>query len=248
MHPVNVRVFASEQEAAIACAAHIAAAVRAKPDGVLGLPTGRSPLNVYRELVALYERGELDLSRATTFNLDEFLGLAPEDPGSFRAYMERHFFEHVNLAPERIHFLDGSAPDAEAECARYDEAIAQAGGLGLLMLGIGPNGHVAFNEPGEGLVAKSHRALLSRETRQSQAPLFGDEASRVPMAALTLGMAAILQARQVLLLAFGASKAAAVTAMLHGPITPRCPASFLQLHPDVHLWLDPAAASGLQRR
>lgn len=248
MRPVNVRVFASEQEAATACAAHIAAAVRAKPDLVLGLPTGRSPLNVYRELVALHARGELELSRATTFNLDEFLGLAPEDPGSFRSYMERHFFEHVNLVPERIHFLDGSAPDAEEECARYDAAITGAGGLELLMLGIGPNGHVAFNEPGEGLVARSHRALLSRETRQSQAPLFGDEASRVPMAALTLGMAAILQARQVLMLAFGASKAAAVTAMLHGPITPRCPASFLQLHPDVRLWLDPAAASGLQRR
>jgi glucosamine-6-phosphate deaminase len=244
---VNVRVFASEQEAAVACAAHIAGTVRAKPTQVLGLPTGRSPLNVYRELVALHARGELDLSVATTFNLDEFLGVPPEDPGSFRSYMERHFFQHVNLAPERIHFLDGSAPDAEAECARYDTAIAAAGGLDLLLLGIGPNGHVAFNEPGEGLVAKSHRALLSRETRLSQASLFGDESARVPMAALTLGMAAILQARQVLMLAFGASKAAAVTAMLHGPITPRCPASFLQVHPQVHLWLDPAAASGLQR-
>lgn len=245
---MNVRVFASEQEAAAACAAHIATVVRARPELVLGLPTGRSPLNVYRELVALHARGELDLSRATTFNLDEFLGLAPDEPGSFRAYMERHLFEHVKLAPERVHFLDGSAPDAEAECARYDAAIAAAGGLDLLMLGIGPNGHVAFNEPGEGLVAKSHRALLSRETRQTLAPLFGDEASRVPMAALTLGMAAVLQARQVLLLAFGASKAAAVTAMVHGPITSRCPASFLQLHKDVHLWLDPAAASGLRRR
>jgi len=248
VHPLNVRVFASEQEAAAACAAHVAAAVRAKPHLVLGLPTGRSPLNVYRELVALHSRGQLDLSRATTFNLDEFLGVPPEDSGSFRAYMERHLFQHVNLAPERIHFLDGSAPDAEAECTRYDAAIAAAGGLELLMMGIGPNGHVAFNEPGEGLSARSHRVLLSRETRQSQAPLFGDEASRVPMAALTLGMAAILQARQVLLLAFGASKAAAVTAMVHGPVTPGCPASFLQLHPDVHVWLDPAAASGLGRR
>ncbi|MDY7227278.1 glucosamine-6-phosphate deaminase [Hyalangium rubrum] len=245
---MNVRVFASEQEAAAACAAHLAAAVRARPELVLGLPTGRSPLNVYRELVVLRARGELDLSRTTTFNLDEFLGLPPEDPSSFRSYMERHLFAQVNLGPERIHFLDGSAPDAEAECVRYDAAIAAAGGLDLLMLGIGPNGHVAFNEPGEGLVSKSHRALLSRETRQALAPLFGDEASRVPMAALTLGMAALLHAKQVLVLAFGASKAAAVTAMVHGPVTPRCPASFLQLHRDVHLWLDPAAASGLRRR
>jgi glucosamine-6-phosphate deaminase len=248
VRPLKVRVFASEQEAAAACAAYIAAAVRAKPDLVLGLPTGRSPLNVYREMVGLHARGELDLSRATTFNLDEFLGVPPEDPGSFRAYMERHLFGQVNLAPERIHFLDGSSPDAEAECARYDAAIAAVGGLQLLLMGIGPNGHVAFNEPGEGLMAKSHRALLSRETRLSQAPLFGDEAARVPMASLTLGMAPIVQARQVLLLAFGASKAAAVTAMLHGPVTPRCPASFLQLHPDAHVWLDEAAASGLERR
>jgi glucosamine-6-phosphate deaminase len=245
---LNVRIFASEQEAAAACAAHIAAAVRAKPDLVLGLPTGRSPLNVYRELVGLHKRGELDLSRATTFNLDEFLGVPPEDSGSFRAYMERHLFEHVNLAPERIHFLDGCAPDAEAECERYDREIAKAGGLELLLMGVGPNGHVAFNEPGEGLMAKSHRGLLSRETRLSQAPLFGDEAARVPMASLTMGMAPIVQAREVLLLAFGASKAAAVTAMVHGPVTPRCPASFLQLHPNVHVWLDPAAASGLASR
>ncbi|HEX8702974.1 MAG TPA: glucosamine-6-phosphate deaminase [Myxococcaceae bacterium] len=245
---MNVRIFASEQEAAAACAAHIAAAVRAKPDLVLGLPTGRSPLNVYRELVGLHKRGELDLSRATTFNLDEFLGVPPEDSGSFRAYMERHLFEHVNLAPERIHFLDGCAPDAEAECERYDREIAKAGGLELLLMGVGPNGHVAFNEPGEGLMAKSHRGLLSRETRLSQAPLFGDEAARVPMASLTMGMAPIVQAREVLLLAFGASKAAAVTAMVHGPVTPRCPASFLQLHPNVHVWLDPAAASGLASR
>ncbi len=244
---MNVRVFSSEHEAATQCAAHIAATVRARPELVLGLPTGRSPLQVYRELVALHARGELDLARATTFNLDEFLGLSAEDPGSFRAYMQRHFIQHVNLAPERIHGLDGTAADAEAECARYDAEVAKAGGLDLVMLGIGPNGHVAFNEPGEALVARSHRVLLSRETRMGLVGLFEDESVRVPMAALTLGMAALLQARQVLLLAFGASKAAAVTAMVHGPITPRCPASFLQLHRDVHVWLDKAAASGLQR-
>jgi glucosamine-6-phosphate deaminase len=245
---LNFRVFASEQEAAAACAAHIAAEVRARPDMVLGLPTGRSPINFYRELVALHTRGGLDLSRATTFNLDEFLGLSPDDPTSFRAYMERHLFRHVNLASERIHFFDGSAPDAESECTRYDVAVAAAGGLDLVVLGIGPNGHIAFNEPGESLRATSHRVLLSRETRQTLAPLVGDDASRVPMAALTLGMAPLIQARQVHLLAFGASKAAPVTAMVHGPISPRCPASFLQLHTNVHLWVDAVAASGLQRR
>ncbi len=245
---MNVRVFASEQEAATACAAYIAAEVRAKPGLVLGLPSGRSPINVYKEMAALHARGELDLSRVTTFNLDEFLGLEPEDPASFRAYVERHLFRHVNLAPERIHFFDGSAPDAEAECARYDAAVASVGGMDLVLLGIGPNGHIAFNEPGDSLHATSHRVLLSRETRQTLAPLVGDDVSRVPMAALTLGIAPLIQGRQVHLIAFGASKGAAVTAMVHGPISPRCPASFLQLHQNVHLWLDAVAARGIQSR
>jgi hypothetical protein len=126
---VNFRVFASEQEAATACAAQLAAEVRARPELVLGLPTGRSPINVYRELAALHGRGELDLSRTTTFNLDEFLGLPPDDPTSFRAYMERHLFQHVNLAPERIHFFDGSAPDAEgAGAAGGGRSLARADG------------------------------------------------------------------------------------------------------------------------
>jgi glucosamine-6-phosphate deaminase len=243
---LNVHVFASEQEVAVACAAQLAAAVKARPELVLGLPTGRSPIKVYKELSALRGRDELDLSRATTFNLDEFLGLPPDDPTSFRAYMERHLFQHVNLAPERIHFFDGSAPDAEAECARYDAAVAAAGGFDVVLLGIGPNGHIAFNEPGESLLAASHRVLLSRETRKALAPLVGDDPSRVPMAALTLGVAPLLQAKEIHLIAFGASKGAVVTEMVHGPITPRCPASFLQLHKNVSLWLDKVAARGLK--
>lgn len=242
---LNVRVFASELEAAAACAALVAAAIREKPSLVLGLPTGRTPLNVYRELVALHRRGQVDFSRVTTFNLDEFLGLAPDDPSSYRAYMERHFFQHVNLAPERIHFLDGSAERAERECVRYDLQLAEAGGLDVLLLGIGPNGHVAFIEPGESLQAGSHRARLSRESRQAVASLFGDDVWKVPLAALTLGMTPLLQARRVILLAFGVSKAAAVTAMVRGPITPLCPASFLQLHRNVEVWVDVEAGRGL---
>ncbi|HYO65904.1 MAG TPA: glucosamine-6-phosphate deaminase [Archangium sp.] len=242
---LNVRVFASELEAAAACAALVAAAIRDKPSLVLGLPTGRTPLNVYRELVALHRRGQVDFSRVTTFNLDEFLGLAPDDPSSYRAYMERHFFQHVNLAPERLHFFDGSAERAERECVRYDRQLATAGGLDVLLLGIGPNGHVACIEPGESLQAGSHRARLSRESRQAVASLFGDDVWKVPLAALTLGMGALLQARRVILLAFGVNKAAAVTAMLRGPITPMCPASFLQLHGNVEVWVDAEAGRGL---
>ncbi|MFY0528574.1 glucosamine-6-phosphate deaminase [Archangium gephyra] len=242
---LNVRVFASELEAASSCAALVANAVREKPSLVLGLPTGRTPLNVYRELVALYQKGRVDFSRVTTFNLDEFLGLPPDDPSSMRAYMERHLFQHVNLASERIHFLDGSAERAERECVRYDIQLASAGGLDLLLLGIGPNGHVAFIEPGESLQAASHRARLSRESRQTVASLFGDDVWKVPPAALTLGMSALLQARRVILLAFGVNKAAAVTAMVRGPITPLWPASFLQLHGNVEVWVDSEAGRGL---
>jgi glucosamine-6-phosphate deaminase len=243
---LNVRVFSSEVEAAAACATRVAAAVREKPSLVLGLPTGRSPLNVYRQMVALHQRGQLDFSQVTTFNLDEFLGLPPDDPCSLRAYMDRHLFQHVNLAPERVHFLDGSAEKAQWECARYDAALEAAGGIDLLLLGIGSNGHVAFNEPGDSLQAASHRARLSRETRLAMAPIFGDELSRVPVAALTLGMGALFKARRVILLAFGVNKAAAVTAMVRGPITSHCPASLLQLHGQVEVWVDPEAGHGLE--
>lgn len=242
---MKLRPFDSEDAAARACAERIAQRLRDKPDLVLALPTGRTPLGVYRHLVALHRRGEADFSRARTFNLDEFWELPADDPGSFRAYMERHLFSHVNLAPERIGFLDGMAPDADAECARYDRAISDAGGLDLALLGVGTNGHVAFNEPADALWSKSHRVKLQRETRLANAPLFGDEPSRVPPCALTMGLAPMLQAREVVLLALGETKAPAVQALLTGPLTPRCPASFLQLHPRAEVWVDRPAARDL---
>ncbi|QDF07814.1 glucosamine-6-phosphate deaminase [Myxococcus xanthus] len=242
---MRIRVFDSEREAAAACAQRIAQAVTARPSLVLGLPTGRTPLNVYRELVELFTRGGLDWAQVRTFNLDEFLGVSADDAGSFRAYMERHLFQHVNLSPAHIQFLNGAVEDAEAECARYEARLAEAGGLDLVLLGLGSNGHLAFNEPADGLRARCHRTRLSRQTREANLMLFGDDPSRVPMEALTLGMASILQARQALLLAFGEAKAEAVRGMVEGPVSPRCPASFLQLHPDVEVWLDPAAARAL---
>ncbi|HET9452524.1 MAG TPA: glucosamine-6-phosphate deaminase [Aggregicoccus sp.] len=239
---MNLRIFSSSQEASLACAALVADALREKPSLVLGLPTGRTPLGVYRELVRLHRAGQADFSRARTFNLDEFLGLPPEDPGSFRAYMDRQLFHHVNLAPEAIGFLDGRAEQPEAECARYERALADAGGLDLLLLGLGGNGHLAFNEPAEALQALTHRVKLTRETRVANAPLFGDEPSRVPLEALTLGMRAILHSRRALLLAFGEKKAEAVRQLVLGPLSTRLPASLLQLHPAVDVWVDVPAA------
>jgi glucosamine-6-phosphate deaminase len=242
---VNLRIFSSSQEASLACAALVAEALRERPSLVLGLPTGRTPLAAYRELVRLHRAGQADFSRARTFNLDEFLGLPPEDPGSFRAYMDRQLFHHVNLAPGSIGFLDGMAEQPEAECARYERALAEAGGLELLLLGLGGNGHLAFNEPADTLQALTHRVKLTRETRIANAPLFGDEPSRVPLEALTLGMRAILHSRRALLLAFGEKKAEAVRQLVLGPLSTRLPASLLQLHPAVDVWVDGAAASAL---
>ena len=216
--------------------------MRANPSIVLGLPTGRTPLHMYAELRRLASLGEVDFSRVTTFNLDEFLGIPASHPGSYWSFMQEHLFRHVNASPSRTHFLNGMAPDAVAECARYEDAIAAAGGIDLQILGIGTNGHIGFNEPADVLHVRTHRVTLKPETRQSNAALFGREPERVPAEALSMGMGTILHARAVVLLATGATKAACVQRVVNGEITTELPASFLQLHDDVELVLDEAAA------
>src|SRR5438132_3948022 len=185
---MKVTVFKDERTLARTLAAHIAAILDTTPDLVLGLPTGRTPVRTYHELGTLRARGRVDFSRATTFNLDEFLGIGPDHPGSYRAFMEAHLFSHVNLRPERINVLNGAAPDPEDECARYERAIADAGGIGLQLLGIGTNGHIGFNEPARELAARTHRVTLKESTRRSNAALFGGAAAQVPAEALSMGM------------------------------------------------------------
>ena len=226
-------------------AARLATALQANPSIVFGLATGRTPVALYAELARLtHERG-LDWSQATTFNLDEFYGLPPEHPASYRQFMQQHLFQHVNLLPDRINFLMGMADPLE-ECRRYEQAIAAAGGIDLQILGIGTNGHIGFNEPGPELQSRTHLVSLRPETRRSNATLFGDDPSRVPDEALSMGMATILQARAVILLANGESKASCVARMVNGPLTTELPASFLQLHHDVDVILDEAAAAALE--
>ncbi len=244
---MRVRTFPTAKAAAHALARCIADALAHRPRLVLGLPTGRTPVPLYRSLVALHRRGLADFSRATTFNLDEFVGLGAADRRSYHAFMERHLFACVNLRPGRIHFLDGAARDLDAECRRYDRAIARAGGIGLQILGLGENGHIGFNEPAAALVAWTHRATLTRRTRAANAALFGGRTDDVPPEALSMGMATILHARRIVLLATGRAKAGAVAAMVTGPLTPRVPASFLQLHRYVEVWVDRAAGSQLGR-
>jgi glucosamine-6-phosphate deaminase len=240
----RVTVFPDAQTAARVVAARLATALREKPDLVFGFATGRTPIALYEELARLTASRGLDWSSATTFNLDEFVGVSPEDPGSYRQFMEDHLFRHTNLRPERINFLVGTA-DPDEECQRYERAIAEAGGIDVQILGIGTNGHIGFNEPGPKLEARTHRVTLKEETRDSNAELFGGRPERVPSEALSMGMATILQARALILLAHGESKAACIAAVVHGSLTTELPASFLQLHHDVDLILDTPAASGL---
>jgi glucosamine-6-phosphate deaminase len=240
-----IRTHEDVASAARSVADRIIEAAHRKPDLVLGLAAGRTPLPVYAELKRRYAIGDVDFSRVTTFNLDEFAGVNAAHPGSFRRFMEEQFFADVNITPERIGFLDGMATDAEAECRRYEAAIVSAGGIDVQLLGIGTNGHIGFNEPGDQLMATTHQTSLLPATREANAALFGGDASKVPPSALTMGIGTILSARDVILIAFGERKARCIEQMVRGPVTTRLPASFLQLHPRVELSLDPGAASRL---
>jgi glucosamine-6-phosphate deaminase len=245
---LKLTVFRDERTLARTLAVQIAATMGQHPSLVLGLPTGRTPIRLYHELGSLHQNGQADFSRATTFNLDEFLGVAADDPGSYRSFMHEHLFSRVNVQPDRINFLNGAAPDPDAECIRYERAIAAAGGIDLQLLGIGTNGHIGFNEPGRELAARTHRVTLKASTRRSNAALFGGDVEKVPTEALSMGVATILHAKRIVLIATGKSKARCIDRMVNGPITPKLPASLLQLHRDVELMLDEAAGGGLEIR
>ena len=239
---MKVRIFPSPRTAARALAQDIARQVSLNPRLVLGLPTGRTAIPLYDELVALSRSRAIDFSHVTTFNLDEFLGLAADDPRSYHAFMRQHLFDHVSLSPRRTHLLNGVARDVPGECARFERAIARAGGIDFMVLGLGGNGHIGFNEPSRSLVTRTHRTRLSGSTRRANAFLF-DHRRGVPREALSMGMGTILRARRIVLLVTGRSKARTVARVLSGQLTTRVPASFLQLHRDVEVWLDEAAAS-----
>ncbi len=243
---MNVTVFETAEQVARAAADRIVSAIRSQPAIVLTLPTGRTPVSTYAELVRRFRAGDVDFSRATFFGLDEFLGLGLTHAGSFRGFLERHVFAHVNFDGARIHLLNGAAPDPEAECERYEAAIEAAGGIDLMLLGIGGNGHIGFNEPGEQLAARTHVVTLHTHTRHDNAELFDDDPSRVPAKALSMGMATILKASTLLLLATGRRKASCVERAVRGPLTTQLPASFLQTHRSAELYLDPDAAAVLR--
>jgi glucosamine-6-phosphate deaminase len=250
---VNIQRFEHDEALSAALATAVLETIVANPALVLGLPTGRTPLGLYRELrersgpSRAKSRGgdRIDWSRVRTFNLDEFAGLERSDPHSYRAFMQAELFDHVSIDPANVGFLDGGAPDLKAECRRYEAAIAAAGGIDLQILGIGANGHIGFNEPAGGLCANTHIAHLTRETREANAQRFGGDWTRVPERALSMGMSTILSAREIVLIATGEEKAGAVHGLIEGLITTALPASILQVHHRVTVMLDAAAAAKL---
>ena len=221
--------------------------LRAKPASVLGLATGSTPVGLYRELIGLFKAGRIDFSLATSFNLDEYAGLSPEHPASYHSFMREELFAHINLPADRRHLPDGLAADVPAHCAAYEAAIQHAGCIDLQLLGIGSDGHIGFNEPSSSLRSRTRMKTLTPRTLADNARFFGSP-SQVPRHVITMGVGTIMEARHCLVLALGTAKAAAVSAMVEGPVTANCPASVLQMHPQCTLLIDEAAAAELERR
>ncbi len=222
-------------------ARYVAGQVELKPDCNLGFPTGSTPLGMYDVLVKLHQEEGLSLVEVSTFNLDEYWGLDRTHPRSYYNYMAENFFQQVDIKEDNINFLDGTAEDVEQECHRYESKISASGGIDLIVLGIGRNGHIGFNEPAEELKSYSHLTELAEETIKANQRFF-QRKDEVPRQALTMGMGTILKSDRILLLASGQSKAWAVKELMKKRISPRFPASFLRVHPRVTLIIDQEAA------
>ena len=221
----------------------ISAQVIMKPDCVLGLATGGTPVGTYAQLVDWYNKGDLDFSEVTTVNLDEYRGLPKEHPQSYWYFMNENLFSKVNIDPAKTNLPDGTNLDTAAECARYNGIIHKLGGIDLQLLGIGPNGHIGFNEPGEAFELETHCIDLAPTTIEANKRFFDGNEALVPKQTYTMGIKTIMQARKVLVVANGKAKAQAVKDAVTGPVTPACPGSILQLHPDCILVADEEALS-----
>jgi len=235
-------------EAAASLVARIAAHdLRSNPHLVLGLATGKTMERVYRQLVRSHKEEKLDFSLCRTFNLDEYVGLFPSDPNSYRHYMDQHLFRHVNIEPRNTHLPNGLASNLDEECRRYEGLIQRFGGIDLQLLGIGRAGHIGFNEPLSSLRSRTRVKALTPLTLRQNAPWFGGE-DKVPRRAITMGVGTIIEARRCLLLATGSSKAEVIAQAVEGPITSMVTASALQLHPRCTVVVDEAAAGKLKEK
>jgi glucosamine-6-phosphate deaminase len=244
---MEIIISADPASASGEAARFLAAVIRKKPGVVLGLATGSTPVALYRELIRMHREEALDFSGCTSFNLDEYVGLGADHPASYRRFMQENLFSSINLPAGRIHIPDGLTPDIPAHCAAYEKSIADAGGIDVQVLGIGSDGHVGFNEPTSSLASRTRIKTLTGRTRSDNAHFFESE-DDVPHHVITMGIGTIMEARAVLLLAFGENKAQAVAGAVEGPITASNPASILQMHPTAKLYLDEKSATKLERR
>lgn len=220
----------------------ISAQVILKPDSVLGLATGSTPLGTYRQLIKWYEKGDLDFSRVRTVNLDEYVGLGASNDQSYVYFMRSNFFDHINIDPNNTHLPNGLERNADVQCTKYDALIHSLGGVDLQLLGIGHNGHIGFNEPGDTFVKGTHCVDLTQDTIEANSRFFEKE-EQVPRQAYTMGILDILQAKRVVMIVTGENKAQILRDAFCGPVTPKVPASIMQLHPDFTLVADEAAMS-----
>ena len=239
---MQIYVFPNTEKLAQAAASMIAGLVIEKPDAILGLATGDTPVPTYKEMARLNKEGIVSFAETRTFNLDEYAGIAPDHPQSYRRFMNEQLFNHIDIDLENTQVPSGFA-DAE-KAAEYDEEILSAGGVDLQVLGIGRNGHIGFNEPADHFTRTTHVVELTADTREANARFFAS-IDEVPTHAVSMGIGTIMHAKKILIIATGANKADAVAAMINGPITPEMPASVLALHQNVVVMLDDAAASKL---
>ena len=230
-----------------AAAQEVANLLNMKPNAVLGMATGSTPLGLYKELVRLHREEGLDFSQVTTFNLDEYVGLPASHPQSYHYFMHEHFFQHINIPRQNVFIPSGNTKNYRAFCEWFEESIREAGGIDLQILGIGSDGHIAFNEPGSSLSSRTRLKTLARQTIDDNARFFAT-ASEVPVYAITMGVGTILEARHLVMVANGTNKAWAIAAAVEGPVTSMVTASALQLHPSAVAYLDNDAASHLKMR
>lgn len=241
---INIHIFHNADQIGEAAAQIFAAKMHAKPDCVLGLATGSTPLPTYAAMVRMYESGLLDFSQLRSFNLDEYVGIDRTHAQSYYRFMVDNLFSKVNIQMENVCVPHPISADLQEDCDAYEEAIQNAGGIDLQILGIGNNGHIAFNEPADTFPLKTHIVDLTESTIAANKRFF-NSAEEVPKQAMTMGIGTIMQAREIILIATGKGKAAAIAEMLHGNANPRCPASVLHLHPKVTVFLDGEAATGI---
>ncbi len=245
---MEVIITKGRSEASGLVARQIAQLIERKPDAVLGLATGSTPLALYGELITLHREEGLDFSRVSTFNLDEYVGLSADHAGSYHHFMWENLFRHVNVDAERVHIPDGAVEGRgiERECRRFEEMIEAAGGIDYQVLGIGTDGHIGFNEPGSSLASRTRIKTLTQRTRDDNARYFG-EGEEMPHHVITMGIGTIMEARVIALLAFGSAKTEAVAGAVEGPVSANNPASILQMHRAARIFVDGDAAAGLAR-